>query len=120
MLHLVFALVLGWTGTAAEPKAKPSDKDANCRLAAKITFDGIDGAPLSDATGYLCERVDVPVAFDQKAFGDHIQAAFVSLKAGQNIAVAAALQQVLDQAEATYVIRDGKLVVAPKPKQRRP
>jgi hypothetical protein len=120
MLHLVLALVLGWTGTAAEPKAKLSDKDVQCRLAEKITFDGSDGGPLSDITAYMCERVDIPLAFDQEAFGDHIQAAFVRLKARKHIAVAAALPQVLDQAEATYVIRDGKVVVVPKPKQKKP
>src|SRR5262249_41507679 len=117
MLNLLLALVIGALAAADQPKAKLRDKEIQDRLCKKITFEG-KAEPLLESVGYLCERVDVPFAFDKKAFGYDVQGSLVHPKGGTDVPVATALQQVLDQADATYVMRDGKVVVVPKLKKK--
>jgi hypothetical protein len=119
MLNLVLAMVIGPLGPADPAKAKLCDKDIQDRLSKKITFEQT-GGPLSDVAGYLCARADVPLAFDEQALGPDVRSALVRLNAGKDVRVATAFQQVLDQLDATYVIRDGKAIVVPKPKQKKP
>jgi hypothetical protein len=118
MFNLMLALAIGPLMPADQPKAKLCDKEIQDRLSNKITLAG-DRGPLSDAAGYLCERADIPLAFGQKAFGHDVKGAFVELKAATNVSVATALQQLLDQSNATYEIRDGKVVVVPKQKPKK-
>jgi hypothetical protein len=116
MFKLMLALAIGALTAADQPKTKLCDKEIQDRLSKKITIAGDAGGPLCDAAGYLCALVDVPLAFDQKAFGHHVQAELVQLKGGTDVPVATALQQLLDQSNATYEIRDGKIVIVPNRK----
>jgi hypothetical protein len=118
MLNLLLALVIGPLTAADQPKAKLCEKEIQDQLSKKITFKG-DRGPLSDAASYLCERVDVPLAFDEQALGIDVKAQLVRLKGGTDVQVATALQEVLDQVDATYEIRDGKVVIVLKRKQKK-
>ena len=119
MLHLILSLTIGFAAAPDKLKEKLCDKDVESRLAKKTTFVG-DVGPLSDAAQYLSELARVPLDFDQKAFGHDIRGQLVRLGGGTDVAVATALQQLLDQVNATYEIRDAKVLVVPKPKPKKP